>query len=73
MRILVELGFIKSKPKGDEEVGYIVILSPYYVVKKLRKKRKVKNEGLYNALLERCEQIKATDLENDEEIKEDNI
>lgn len=63
MKILEKWGFIKTKPLGNEMYGYVFIVNPYYVTKKLYSTQKYSNEGWYNALLERAEAIKATDLE----------
>lgn len=65
MRILEKLGFIKSKPLSAEELGYIVLLNPYKVVKELHKSGKFADDGWFSALHERADDIKATDLEDD--------
>jgi len=64
MKILEEKGFIKTKPLGNEKYGYVFIVSPYYAVKKLLSTKEYTDEGSYNALWERAEDIKATDLED---------
>jgi hypothetical protein len=66
MRLLEKWGFIKTKKYGAEEHGYIVILNPYKVVKELYETKKYNDDGWYFALLERADEIKATDLEDDE-------
>lgn len=65
MRILENLGFIKTKPLGSEKYGYILLLNPYKVIKSLNKQGKLKDDSWLNALYERAEDIKATDLEDD--------
>lgn len=67
MRILEKLGFIKTKAYGSEEHGYVVLLNPYKVVKSLYQNGTFKEEGWFNALYDRAEDIKATDLEDDDE------
>ncbi len=64
MKILEKWGFIKTKPLGNEMYGYVFLVSPYYVVKKLFNAKKYTDEGWYNALWERAQDIKATDLED---------
>jgi len=71
MKILEKWGFIKTKPLGNEMYGYVFIVSPYYIAKKLYSTKKYTNEGWYNALLERAEAIKATDLEDIDEDQYD--
>jgi hypothetical protein len=73
MKILEKLGFIKTKPLGLEPYGYVLLVNPYYVVKKLHDSNKYTDEGWYNALWERAEEIKATDLEEfDDDFKDEN-
>ncbi len=70
MKILEDLGFIQSKPLGDEKYGFIVLLNPYLVVKNHYGSGLYSNQGWYNALAERAEKIRATDLEEEEEEEE---
>lgn len=65
MKILEKLGFIKTKPLGIEKLGYVVLINPYKVVKKLSQDGTYQDEGWFNALIERAEEIKATDFEDD--------
>lgn len=67
MRILERLCFIKTKAHGAEKHGYVVLLNPYKVVKSLYQDGTFKDEGWFNALYERAEDIKATDLEDDDD------
>lgn len=64
MQILEKLGFIITKKHGIQDYGYVVILNPYKIVKNLYKEGKFKDNGWYNALFERAEEIKATDLDD---------
>lgn len=70
MKKLEELGFIRTAPLGDEHFGYVVILSPYVVVKQ---KYKDTNPGIYNALVQRTEFIGATDLNDDNHIEKKGV
>jgi hypothetical protein len=70
MKLLIDLGFIKCKPLADEPYGYTLLLSPYYAVKKLVDSKKYNDEGWYNALYERHDEIKASDLDDLENIDE---
>ncbi|MBW1941037.1 MAG: hypothetical protein JRI28_06660 [Deltaproteobacteria bacterium] len=65
MKELEALGFIKTQPLGDEQLGYVFIRNPYQVIKE--RNLKEKDQGLYNALFERTEAIKANDLHDEEE------
>lgn len=65
IRILRELGFIRTAPGVAGELSYAVILNPYLVIKEHHKKG---TPGLvkakYNALLERVGEIGADDLDD---------
>lgn len=63
MKKLEELGFIKSAPLGPEPYGFVVLLNPYHVVKRLYLSKIYEDAGWYNALHERADEVKATDLE----------
>jgi len=63
MKILKELGFIDIKPGASSAYKYVLIFNPYNVIKKHKRKKKV-NEGDYNALFARAQEIGAKDLEN---------
>jgi hypothetical protein len=74
MKILEKLGFIKSKPLADEPYGFVLLVSPYYVVKNLYDTKKYTDEGWFNALWERCDVYGASDLDelyDDEEESTD--
>lgn len=73
MKILEDLGFIKIKPLAEEPFGYALLLSPYYAVQKLFKSGKYKDEGFFNALYERHDEIKASDLDDLEDEEEEDI
>lgn len=62
MKILEELGFIKSKPGASGTYNYVLILNPYTVIKKIKEEGRMIPEHMYNALLERTKEIGATDL-----------
>ena len=66
MRLLEKWGFIKTKPLGAEEHGYVLILNPYKVVKDLYETKKYSDDGWYFALCERADEIRATDLEDED-------
>lgn len=67
MKRLKELGFIDSKPLANEEFGYVLLISPYYVVKNFWESGKYSDEGWYNAFVERTDSIGATDLDEEED------
>ena len=67
MRKLRELGFIETKPLGDDQFYFVLLVDPYYVVKNLKKSGKYTDEGWLNALIERSESIGASGLDDDEE------
>ena len=67
MRILDKLGFILTKPNMSEEHGYVVLLNPYKVSKALHENGTFKNEGWINALYDRADDIKADDLEDEDD------
>jgi len=70
MKILEKIGFIKTKPLAEEKYGYVLILNPYHVVKKLVDTKKYTDEGWFNALWERHDAIGASDLDELEEIEQ---
>lgn len=64
MKLLEELGFIETKPGLEGELGYAVVFNPYRVLEKLFKSQKPGlDEADYNALIERLNEIGATDLD----------
>jgi hypothetical protein len=64
MKTLVKLGFIKHKPLDEEPYGYVLVINPYYAVKRLVDSGEYGDEGWYNALWERHDAIGATDLDD---------
>jgi hypothetical protein len=58
MRILVEQGFILAAESHFGEFGYVLILNPYFVARKLFKEGKIQQE-LYLALERRADEIGA--------------
>lgn len=67
IKILERLGFIKIAQNRSEPYGHVALMNPYKVVKQLRKQGDSIDEGWFNALRDRAEEIKATDLDDDEE------
>jgi len=66
MRILKELKFIKTKEGPSGEFNYVLVLNPYFVVRKLRQEGKIgPNNISYNALYSRAADIGADDLDVD--------
>jgi hypothetical protein len=55
--VLKELGFIDVKPNGKRQYGYIVLLDPHKVVKKLHTAGKIKDHW-YGAYVKRASEIK---------------
>lgn len=66
---LDELGFIKTKSLAGDPYGYILILSPYYAAKNLYDTKKYTDEGWFNALWERHNDVGAEDLDELEELE----
>ena len=65
IRILVKLGFIQVKPGPSGELSYAIILNPYQVIKlHYKKKTPGMREDLFNALLQRANEIGANDLDD---------
>jgi hypothetical protein len=61
MRNLVDMGFIEAKPGSLGKYNYVLIFNPYFVIKKLRKAKKI-SEELYIALFARAQDVGANDL-----------
>jgi hypothetical protein len=62
MKLLDEIGFIKSAPGPSGDFSYVLIIDPYYVVETLRKKNKSSiSDRNYNALHQRWSEIKVSD------------
>ena len=59
IKILEEIGFIKTAPGQYGDFSFELILNPYKVVDKNKKNIK---EGLYNSLLVRMTEIGAVDI-----------
>ncbi|MGD0259700.1 MAG: hypothetical protein ABSD29_07720 [Verrucomicrobiota bacterium] len=65
IRILVKLGFIEVKPGPSGELSYAIILNPYQIIKfHYKKKTPGMREDLFNALLQRANEIGANDLDD---------
>lgn len=61
IRILEELGFIKTVAGAKSKYQYVLLLNPYKVVKALNAKKQVQNRS-WIALFERAQEIGATEL-----------
>lgn len=59
VRALEFLGFIRVAPKGNRQIGYILLLNPYVVVKRLRDDNKIPEEAWWNSLTTRMSQVGA--------------
>lgn len=56
IKVLVDLGFIKTAPGPSGEFGYILIMDPYNVIQKLKNDNKlVDMEPEFNALMDKVE------------------
>lgn len=63
MKLLTELGFIDHKPGSSGPYSHVLIWNPYKVIKRhYEEKTAHVQEATYNALLQRCHEIGATDL-----------
>jgi len=72
LKILQELGFIDVKPGPNGPMSYVLLWNPYHVIQELHKKKQPGlAEDAYNALRARMIEIKATDLdmEDEEEVE----
>ena len=67
MKILEELGFIKSQPLGTELYGYIFIVNPYQVLKELKTNKKYDDQGWMNALMERVDNLQVIESDDDDD------
>lgn len=66
IRSLRDLGFIRVAPGSSGEFSHAVILNPHIVLKRLKEKGTAGlTENQYNALLERANDIGATDVDVD--------
>ncbi|WP_201752122.1 hypothetical protein [Microvirga arsenatis] len=70
MKILHDLGFIDIKDGPSGPISYVLILNPYKVVKEQYEKGNVDSKS-YNALMARMIEIKATDIEDDEDLDDE--
>ena len=61
MKILSNLGFINAKEGASGQYNYVLLLNPYKIIKEYYKKKKVQ-EGKYNALFARAQEVGAGDL-----------
>lgn len=59
IKLLTELGFIRTAPKGNREIGYVLIVDPYRAAEKLKAARRVP-DAWWNAFLSRVNQTGAT-------------
>lgn len=71
MRILQELGFIKTKPGGSGEFTHVLILNPHLVIKRHWESRSKgtaprMSEENYLALKERADDVGASDVFEDD-------
>ena len=63
LRKLAEMGFIGLKPGPSGPESYALILNPHRVIARMKKdKAQSLTDAAYNALLERCGEVGATDL-----------
>jgi len=62
MKKLKELGFIDSKEGSSGDYHYVLLVSPFLVVKKLNDEGNIQ-ESLYNTLYDRMQKIGANDLD----------
>lgn len=70
MKILEELGFIDAKEGPAGKYSYVLVWSPYLVIKQHRGAGKV-TERKYNALFARAQQVGARDLDDPAEEEEE--
>ncbi len=56
---LQKLGFIKVAPKGNREIGYILLLNPYLVVEHLKKQGQIPEVSWWTSFQARMAQIGA--------------
>lgn len=64
LRVLKELGFVDFKPGPAGPYQYVLLLNPYHVVKALYAKGWVQ-QVTYTAILQRAQEIRATDMDDD--------
>jgi len=62
MKILSNLGFINAKEGAAGQYNYVLLLNPYMIIKKYHQEQKVQ-EGKYNALFARAQEVGAGDLD----------
>lgn len=59
MKVLADLGFVKAKPKGNWQYGYVLLVHPHDVVETLMKTRNDIPEAWRTMYLQRISQIGA--------------
>ena len=64
MRLLKELGFIMTEEGRYGPISHVLILNPFRVVKRLHANGRVQKIR-YHALLQRLDDVGATDLEDE--------
>jgi hypothetical protein len=62
MKLLKDFGFIDAKPGPSGAFHYVLILNPYSVIKELKGRGIPILPSIYHALLQRTQEIGATDL-----------
>lgn len=62
MKILSNLGFIDAKEGASGQYNYVLLKNPYMVIKEHYKNKKIQ-EGKYNALFARAQEVGAQDLD----------
>ena len=64
IRILLQLGFIEVKAGPSGPLSYALIVNPYHIAKlHYSKKTPGMREDLYNALIQRANEVGADDLD----------
>jgi hypothetical protein len=67
LRVLKELGFIDYKPGLAGPCQFVLLFNPYHAARALRAKGWVQDSA-YTALFQRAQEIRATDLEEDDDL-----
>ncbi|MES9853628.1 MAG: hypothetical protein ABW170_17565 [Candidatus Thiodiazotropha sp. L084R] len=62
MKILSNLGFIDAKEGASGQYNYVLLKNPYMVIKEHYKNKKIQ-EGKFNALFARAQEVGAQDLD----------
>lgn len=58
VKLLRDLGFVRTAKKGNREIGYILIVDPYWVAESLHEEKRVQ-EDWWNAFIARVHRTKA--------------